>query len=339
MSLLTHTDAAWSTPRLIAWFGGLMTLAAVLGPVGEAAAQRPFRVYDPFYQGETARRTFFDGYALTAEISYRAAGTVQNDGLSRANPDPLGLSLRFDYQLSSQIDLSAIVDASAGNTGRTLSVSWLVLKYYDCVENEDCIAVRLAVDPSSDGRVGFPQLDLAFISTSYLSPVFSNDFVLGVRRVRMGYEQWVPRDVTAPTLPSGTADEGSRFDVRYTRALGAELNLALGYNVHFDPAGSNVFLVFQAQGGQYELVETDLRADEEAAGKAGEGDETGAAGPAASMTSAYRGGALWLRTGLEFNRPSYRLSPFLGLPVQQWMPRNTGGQRARLQLGFRFTLR
>lgn len=334
MSSLMHIDAAPAV-RLMPWIGVLAALAVTLGSVEDAAAQRPFRIYDPFYQGETARRTFFDGYAITAEVSYRAAGTLQNDGLSRTNPDPFGLSLRFDYQFSSQIDLSAIIDASAGNTGRTLSVSWVVLKYYDCVENEDCIAARLAVDPSSDGRVGFPQLDLAFISTSFLSPVFSNDFIIGVRRVRMGYEQWVPRDNMALDSPREAFDDGSRFDVLYTRALGAELNLAMGYNVHFDPAGSNVFLVFQAQGGQYELIETDLRADGEAAGK------TGGGGAEASepLTTTYRGGALWLRTGLEFNRPGYRLSPFVGMPLQQWLPEDGSGQEARLHAGFRFTLR
>ena len=48
----------------------------------------------------------------------------------------------------------------------------------------------------------------------------------------------------------------SEFDIVYTRALGWELHLLLGYNFKFDPAGSNIFLSFLGQAGSYDLLET-----------------------------------------------------------------------------------
>ncbi|HEX7069279.1 MAG TPA: hypothetical protein VF190_00670, partial [Rhodothermales bacterium] len=60
----------------------LVALAAL-----PASAQAPFRVYDPFYRGESARRAFFDGYALTTEIAYRASGSIQ-DGRQTPSADP-----------------------------------------------------------------------------------------------------------------------------------------------------------------------------------------------------------------------------------------------------------
>ena len=73
-----------SAQSLSLWL--LLGLLLGLGLLPEdALAQRPFRLSDPFYRGETARRHFFDNYALTGEISYRSAGTLQGDGVPAAS--------------------------------------------------------------------------------------------------------------------------------------------------------------------------------------------------------------------------------------------------------------
>ncbi len=80
--------------------GLLLGLLLGLGLLPEdALAQRPFRLSDPFYRGETARRHFFDNYALTGEVSYRSAGTFQGDGVPASNND-MAFSFRFDYDLA-----------------------------------------------------------------------------------------------------------------------------------------------------------------------------------------------------------------------------------------------
>ena len=155
-----------------------------------ALAQRPFLLHDPLYRSEQPQRTFFGGYALTAEVSYRNAGALQGDGLQAVEADPLGVSFRLDYQLASRIDLSAVIDAAGNTTRRGLSLSWLIFKYYERSE-QSSMALRLAVDPSFDSRAGFPQIDVAWLSTSYLSPLSSTEFAFGIRRVRLGYEQWL----------------------------------------------------------------------------------------------------------------------------------------------------
>src|SRR5690625_7940697 len=48
---------------------GVCTLILGIAEVNEVAAQRPLQIYDPFYSAETARRVFFDSYAVTTEVS------------------------------------------------------------------------------------------------------------------------------------------------------------------------------------------------------------------------------------------------------------------------------
>lgn len=303
----------------------------------DAAAQRPFRLSDPFYRGETARRHFFDRYALTGEVSYRSAGTFQGDAVPASNSD-LAFRFRFEYELARRLDMGAIFDAAGGAGTRRLSLSWLVLKYYRFVEetNSD-YAFRLAVDPSSNGRMGFPQVDLAFLYTSLLSPVLSTDFAIGMRRVNVGYAQFIPPE------PLG---EGDSFVIRprptvlFTRALGTEMHLLLNYNLHFDPAGSNLFVDFLGEFGSYDVVEAALEANTGLnLADLGSGEGMGQ-DDAEEETSSYRGGTVWMRFGVEFQRPNYRLSPFLGAPLQQWTPETIDDwPEARLHFGFQLTLR
>lgn len=322
----------------------ILGLLTAVGPL-DALAQRPFRVYDPFYRSETARRSFFDGYAATAEISYRAPGSVQ-DGRRTVSADPFGLSLRFDYQILQQVDLSAIIDAAGSYSGRTLSLSWLALKYYRTVEHSD-YAFRLAVDPSFDNRLGFPQVDLAFISTSLLSPVLSSDYAIGVRRVRMGFEQYVVGseasyvdDLMEPVQPPVTTSAAG--DLIFTNAIGWELHVMMQYAFLLDPARSNVFVSLLVDRGQYELWETSLRESSQPAGLLmlrADDDPSALAEP---PKRDYRGGVFWARTGFEYNRPSYQVMPFLSIPVVQWRPDEEdepAGTRARLSLGCRVMLR
>ncbi|MEM9666784.1 MAG: hypothetical protein AAF970_17770 [Bacteroidota bacterium] len=322
-----RADAPFRAP-LTGW----SLLLAIALCVPEAQAQRPVQVYDPFYRQESARRAFFDRLALTGEVTYGSASEAPAAGLSSASL-PLGLAVRLDYQLTRHIDLSTIIDATAGRLGRTLSLSWVVLKYYDCSESQDCLAVRVAADPTTDGRVGFPQLDLALISTSYLTPYLSNDFALGVRRVRMGYEQWRPRDSmdldASPVQPS-------QFDILYTRALGAELHVMMNTNVVLGPAGSTIYASILAHAGQYELIESNIR--EQEARQAASPLEATVTGEETATTN-YRGGVVWGRAGFSISRPGYLLTPFIGLPLHQWIPGEDGWQTARSRFGLRLMLR
>lgn len=321
---------AWRGPRLRLVLS-LLPLVALL--VSDAQAQRPFRMSDPFYRNETARRDFYDRIALTGEVSYRSAGALQDEGLATSNSD-LALRFRFDYELTSRLDLGAVFDAVGGNGGRRVSLSWVVLKYYRFLEQAN-YAFRLAVDPASDGRVGFPQVDLAFLYTSLLSPLLSTDFAMGVRRVNVGYAQFLPPE----TPDDAPFVERPRSNVLFTRALGSELHLMMNYNLLFDPAGSNIFVGLLGEGGQYEVVESLVNRssstpiDDLSGGDAADDPE---------QTTPFRGGVLWVRSGLEIKRPNYRLTPFVSVPLQQWSPEaSDGGEwpEARIHFGVQLMLR
>lgn len=293
--------------------------------VREAFAQRPFHVYDPFYRSETARRVFFDGYSVTTEISccaitdsLQSTGAPSNAGLFGL---PLGVGFHFNYQLSPQLDVGAILDAAGSSSGRSLSISWLAMKYYWTIDNAD-YAFRLAVDPSVDGQVGFPQLDLAFLSTTFLAPMLSNDFAIGARRIRMGYQRWI--------------NTGDERDIVFTRALGYEVHAMLNYNLLLDPGGSNVFFSISGEGGSYSLFESSRRQmqDELASGKQASIDES-----TPTWRTEYRGGVVWIRSGITFSRPSYMVAPYLSVPVQQWHPDDESRTRADLHAGLRVMLR
>ncbi|MEM1042300.1 MAG: hypothetical protein AAGI91_06670 [Bacteroidota bacterium] len=310
-------------------------LAALLGLAllpGLALAQRPFDVLDPFYQEESARRAFYDGFALSGEIGYRSSGPFQRS--SDADPrGPLALSFQLDYALASQLDVSAVFDASGGLVsqlgGGPVRLSWIVLKPYWHNEGTD-YAVRIAVDPASEGGLGFRQTDIAFVSTSNLSPTVTSSFAIGLRHAQVGYER-----LQVPN-PLEIGLEVPEPELVRTRAIGQEIHLMWGHHVHFDPAGSNVFLTLLAEAMDYDLVES--RPFEDA------GAELAAEDEEEEATGRYRGGVGWLRAGVEFNRPGYQFSPFIGVPVAAWTDiegeTNTWGPRFQsLRFGLRLTLR
>ena len=306
-----------SIPSMI----GTCILLFGLAGVDEVAAQRPFQVYDPFYSAETARRVFFDTYAVTTEISccsstdsLMVGGFASSAGIFGL---PLGLGLHLNYQLGPQLDATAIIDAAGSTTGRNLSLSWLAVKYYWTVDHAD-YAIRLAVDPSLDGQVGFPQLDLGFITSMLLSPDFSSDFAIGARRVRMGYQQWTA--------------EGDQRDVVFSRAIGYELHVMVSYNLIVDPAGSNIFVSFAGEGASYDIFESSRRQMQEAG-------KTGAASGEESWHKEHLAGIVWVRSGVTFSRPSYMVAPYVSVPVGQWQPKDIAGARGNVHAGLRLMLR
>ncbi len=282
---------------------GLLGVLLASVAVPAVQAQRPFRVYDPFYRGETARRTFDDDFAVSGEATYTA---TRGGGVGTA-PSAVELGVRIDYRLAPHLEVGAVVDASGGNTGRTLRWGWILGRYGWTVGTND-YAFRLALDPDSDGRVGFPQADLAFVSSSPIGPGASSDFAFGVRRVRRGY-RLVGDEGAAPAIPDTVG-----------RAFGWELHLMVAYSAFLSPSGSRVFASLSVERGDYSLVGV-------------VNDSVGV------PTQRFRGGLVWLRPGIEFARPSFRFAPFLGLPVVQWSPQNRNLPRLWPQVGVELTLR
>jgi hypothetical protein len=286
-------------------FGILIVLTGVVA--APAGAQQPFRVYDPFYRNETARRTFDDDLALSGEVSYTATrGTTD----PATQPDPLEVGLRLDYRLAPHLEVGVVVDVSGVGSGRALRWSWIVGRYGWTVGTYD-YAFRLALDPDSDGRVGFPQADFAFVASSPIGPVASSDFAVGVRRVRRGFRQELSE--ASPPADAQTFVNG--------RALGWELHLMVAYTAFLSPSGSRVFASLSVERGDYDLV--------------GVTDPGGEPVP----TRGFRSGLVWLRPGVEFARPNFRFAPFLGLPVAQWAPEGENIPRLWPQIGVEVTLR
>ena len=302
----------------------VLSLLVAMVFVGDAVAQRPFQIYDPFYRDEKASRPYYDKFAITGEIAYNPAQAVPGDGLASISPDPFGYSFRFDYQLADHFDIGIVMDAYGNSTGRSLGVSWVLFKYYRTVDQGD-YALRLALDPASDGRGGFPQLDAAFIYSSLLSAEVTTDFAIGARRVSVGYERLVPLD--GPEVPIVLSPILPNYGIIYSQALGWEIHGVISYHAHYDPAGSHIFLALLGEAGEYEMVD---EPSDKATAEAVEGD--------AGVTD-YRGGVLWLRSGLEFARPRFVFTPFLGLPLRQWAPEDGDWSRHRLQVGLRMMIR
>lgn len=324
------TAIPFSGTRLALCTGMLCTgvLAALLGGAPGAAAQSGFQTLDPFYRGEAAQRAFEGGFAVSAEAAIR-----DTDLLGVAEPgapaSPLALSGRLDYALLPQVDLSLVADLSGGVGRGPLGLSWVVVKPYWRNERTD-YAVRVAVDPASEGGLGFRQTDVAFLSTTALSPDVSTDVTLGIRRVRTGYTSALD---TTGALDLG-GDAGSLFrpgpDGDGVRVVGQELRVSWGYNVVFDPAGSRLSIGFVGEAGDYALVRAP-----------GDG---GAAEAAGGLRERIRSGIGWLRTGLEFSRPSYQFAPFLSVPLVTWAdvrgePVRYGPRPEKLRAGVRVTLR
>lgn len=312
-----------------------LLLALGAGAALPAHAQRPFHVYDPFYRSETARRAFHEAYAVSGEVSYRTAGSAEG-GASALAPDPLGLALRLDYALTDYLEAGVIVDAAGTGSARAMRWSWVVLTYHRS-EGFDDYAFRLALDPDSDGRVGFPQADLALIASSVLSPRVSSDFVIGARRVQRGYQQY---EALGEVAADPLAGPQPTYALHNARALGYEANLMVTYNLHLGPSGSKAYLGVLGQHGEYRLhrsPDPDPVVEAVLASSARFDADGGAPPLATDQVQRFRGGVLWVRPGLEYHRPHYRLTPFLNLPLVQWNPRD--GQRARPHVGVQLMLR
>ena len=164
----------------------LLALLVVALCPADADAQRPIRVFDPFYQDESPRRSFFDGYAVTGELIYRPEGLLQSDVAGPAG-DALGVNLKVEYQLSDYLDVGMYLDATNTGVGSAPALRWLMLQYYRVEEFND-YALRLAVDPISHGVSGFPQMDLAFLYGSPSTPAVRTDYAMGIRRVQIGVQ-------------------------------------------------------------------------------------------------------------------------------------------------------
>ena len=317
--------------------GVLLVLALPLasGMLASApAAQGGFQTLDPFYRGEAARRAFDGGFAITAEAAVRDA-----DLLGVAEPgtpaSPLALSGRLDYALLPQVDLSFVADLSGGVGRGPMGLSWVVVRPYWRNEATD-YAVRVAVDPASEGGLGFRQTDVAFLSTTALSPDVTTDVAFGIRRVRTGYSAAVDEDVLGETPAGGEVPLGGEAglgrlrgpETDGVRVVGQELRVSWGYNVVFDPAGSRLSLGLVAEAGDYALVYAPA-----------------AGAPAAERPrERIRSGIGWLRTGLEFSRPAYQFAPFLSVPLVTWAdvrgePVRYGPRPEKLRAGVRVTLR
>jgi hypothetical protein len=301
----------------------LLAGAASLAPA-TGAAQGAFQTLDPFYQDESARRDFFGGLAVSGEIGYRPASLLQPASEGQATSGGLALSAQLDYALHPQVDLSAIVDLSGGVGRGPVGLSWVVVKPYWHNESTD-YALRIAVDPVSEGSLGFRQTDVAFLSTASLSPTLTHDLAFGLRRVRTGYETRALEEVDGGGSVSELIGDGERV-----RVLGQELHGAWGYNVLFDPAGSRLSFQLLAEAGDYKLLST---------------SSAPPLNPEAEGSEArVRGGVGWLRAGIELNRPSYLLAPFVTVPLATWAevrgePVRHGPRPDRARFGVRLTLR
>lgn len=292
-----------------------------------ALAQRPIQTFDPFYQGETAIRHFYDAYAVAAELSYRPPGLLQSESVAGAVAGPaLGVNLRMDYRLGQYVDLGLYVDAAGNGAGRSLDLSWIALKVYRTSGGSD-YALRFAIDPSSDGRGGFPQTDLGFLYSTLLSPTVSQDFGIGLRRVGIGFQELA--DVTPVAVEPGdpiVSPPGVTSEVVRGRTQGWEMHFSWSHNIVFDPAGSHLFAALQASGGRYDLVEWTANSTDQ-----------GAQNPRSATR--FTGGLVAVRSGILIERPGYQFAPFLSLPVRQWARPLDDWPRARAQVGVRFMVR
>lgn len=308
-----------------------LLVALVLGTI-PAQAQGTFQTLDPSYGGETARRGFYGGFALSGEAAYRDADLIGFAGTGALTD--LSLSARLDYALLPQVDLALVADLSGAAQNGRMGLSWVVVKPYWHNEGTD-YAVRLAVDPVSEGGLGFRQTDVAFLSTTALSPTVTTDLSLGVRRLRTGYSNVAGDAAYVEPASEGTAAEALlASDPTRSRLVGQSLRASWGYNVLFDPAGSRLTFGLLAEAGDYTVVET--RGMDAVSGEtAADGEES---------SDSVRSGVGWVRAGLEFSRPAYQLAPFVSVPVVTWADVQGesvrhGPRPEKFRLGLRVTLR
>jgi hypothetical protein len=315
--------------RHIAQLFGLLVAALCLAEMAEA--QRPFAALDPFYQEETARRDFYDGFAVQADLSYRGAEPAV---AATGGPTPLALAVRFDYALARQVDLSAVVDVSPGFQGglggSPVRLSWLVVKPYWHHGNTD-YAVRIAVDPASDSGFGFRQTDIAFLSTSDLGPMVSTDFAFGLRRARVGFER-----IGLSRQPEMLLEEGRLPEIVRSRASGTEIHMMWGYRYWLHPGGSHFFTTLSGEAMAYALVSSEGSGGQEAGSSPSDFDPT--------REGRLRGGVGRLNMGIEYSRPSFMVAPYVSVPLFRWVQVDTeseayGPRLLHSRMGLRFTVR
>ena len=149
----------------------------------------------------------------------------------------------------------------------------------------------------------------------------TSDFAIGLRRVRTGYVEAEDAQEAIRTFgEGGVAADGESLPVPFSslalsdervRLVGQEIRGAWGYNVLFDPAGSRVLGALIAEAGDYALVRS-----------GGDGTADGDGTP-----ERIRSGIGWGRLGIEFNRPSYVLAPYISVPIVTWA--NVRGEPVR----------
>jgi len=275
-----------------------------------AAGQTPFPLYDPFYFDETARLGYDDAYAVSGDAAFRPSASAPEASALAA--EPFVFAGRLDLRLGRLIDVGALVDASSQGVGRTLQWSWATARYAWTTDDGGAQAFRLAVDPGTDGSVGFPLVDVAFFSTSPQAQPLATNFGIGVRRVQRGYQRFVP-------VVSQTPDAAD-FDVRFERAFGWELRATLAAGYVFDAAGSRLYASVTGMRGVYDLQ---TLAD----------STTGTA----AATRELRSAAAWVQLGIAFDRPSVRLSPYVRVPF--YATESPDATAPALALGLQLTLR
>lgn len=300
----------------------LLLLMVLVAPA--AMAQRPVQTFDPFYQGESASRHFFNSYAIAAELTYRPPGLLQSQSsaVAAVSGAAIGMNMRLDYRLADHLDLGFYVDATGNGTGRSMDLSWVALKYYRMQEGID-YALRFAIDPSSDGRSGFPQADLGFLYSTPLSALVTQDFGIGVRRVQIGFQEL--QTIDSPPLDPGdplVTAQGSTSQLVRGRTQGWEMRFSWSHNILFDPAGSNLFVAFLAEGGKFDLLEWETSEEE-----------------TDRSTTRFTGGVVWIRSGLQIERPGFQFAPYLSIPVRQWARPSDDWPRSRARIGLRFMVR
>lgn len=323
---------------------GAIVAALALGAAGAAAAQGGFETLDPSYGGETAQRGFYGGFALSGEAAFRSADPLSVSVPGTPTGSDFALSARLDYVLLPQVDLALVADLSGAARRGSMGLSWVVVKPYWHSEMTD-YAVRVAVDPASEGGLGFRQTDVAFLSTTAVSPTATYDFSVSLRRVRTGYsdaqvvgEAAYANALADPAAPAvGVAFLESGADPERVRLVGQEFRISWDGNALFDPAGSRISFGIAAEASNYSLFRARFT------GPSG-GDPTEDELEEAAESERVWGGTGWVRAGMEFSRPSYQLAPFASLPVvtmasDRGEPVRHGPRLSKLQFGLRVTLR
>ena len=301
--------------------GGCWALLSIGGAwPNEVYAQRPYRTTESFYLNEEAPRTFYDGYAATLFVSFQPmsvwTGETSTLSLSRA----FAVGLRLEYAWSAALSGGMIVETNNEGNISDVSLNWLFLKYRYFKDGDD-FALRLAVNPEGTGNIGFPQVDVAFLYSSSLTPLFTSDFAIGMRRVRMGFEEALPSKELVEDKVGGTFLAATPTDIQRVRILGQEIHLMMRYNVLFNPAGSRIFVSLYGESGEYERIAVSRRQQ-----NSGE--------PVTEEENRFMGGTLWFNTGIEWNKPAYQVAPFLNLPLLRWEQGN-----GATEVGVRLTVR